>query len=321
MKENKGFSVKAILSKSGMGVLLAFIILCAFLAVAAKSFFTTGNILVVLRQSVFVGVLSIGMTFIIATGEIDLSVGATLGFCSLVVCALIKNYSFNPIIAMILTLVVGAFVGFINGILVAKIKLASFIATLAMMQILRGLIYVYTQGVPIFGVDAKPFTVVSQGYIGKIPVPIIILAILTAIFWYVMYRTKFGRYTLSIGSNIEAAKLVGIKVDQIKWKVYILSGFLAGLAGIMFAARSESAVVEAGSGFETDAIAAVVIAGTSMAGGSANLLGCILGAVLMTTIRNGLNLMKVHSSWHQVVIGIVIILSLIFDKVTHANDK
>lgn len=314
-------TVKDILSKNGMGVFLAFIVLCAVLSIVTDSFLSTGNILVILRQAVWVGMLAIGMTFIIATGEIDLSVGSTVGFTGMIAAALIQNYTMNIYLALVITLIVGALVGVINGIFVAKMKIASFIVTLAMMQILRGLIYVYTNGVPIFGLDYPEFEIFAQGYIGVLPVPILILAVAAVVFWYIMYRTKFGRNVLSVGSNIDAARLVGINVEAVKMKVYVIMGFLSAIAGILLTSRSEAAVVEAGNGYETDAIAAVVIAGTSMAGGNANVAGCILGAILMTTIRNGLNLLKVNSSWHQVVIGIVIILALIFDKVTHSDKN
>ena len=307
------------MSISGMGVLVAFLVLCLFLSIVTKSFLSVSNIMVILRQATWVGMISIAMTFIIATGEIDLSCGSTIGISAMICGALMKNYGVPVPAALLLTVVAGCLIGLINGFMVAKIRLASFIATLAMMQILRGLIYVYTQGIPIYDLNYPSFTVISQGYVGFVPVPIIILAITTAIFWYVMYRTKFGRYVLSTGSNLDAATLVGIDVAKTKMIVYIIMGALASIAGIMLAARSEAAVVEAGSGFETDAIAAVVIGGTSMAGGSANLLGCILGAVLMTTIRNGLNLLKVNTSWHQVAIGVVIILALIFDKVANSR--
>lgn len=315
--KKKSVSFRELLSQNGMGVLMAFILLCAFLSIATNSFLSYSNLTVVIRQSVWVGIVAIGMTFIIATGEIDLSVGSTIGFTGIVSAALIKNFGLNIFLSCAITLIVGCIIGYINGVLVTKIKIASFIATLAMMQVLRGLIYVYTKGIPIFGIDNEGFKFLAQGYVGPIPVPIIILIILLAIFWYLMYRTKFGRYVLSIGSNQDAARLVGIDVKSIKMKVYIITGFLCAISGILLTSRSEAAIVEAGSGYETDAIAAVVIAGTSMAGGKANLLGCILGAVLMTTIRNGLNLLKVDSSWHQVVIGIVIILSLMFDKFTN----
>lgn len=321
MEEKNKISFRALMSMSGMGVLAAFIVLCLILGVTTKTFLTTSNILVMLRQAVWVGLIAIGMTFIISTGEIDLSVGSTVGLAGTVAAAMMKDYSVNIYLAIVIGLLAGVIVGIINGFMVSRLKIASFIATLAMMQILRGLIYVYTEGVPIFGLDYPEFTIWAQGYIGVVPIPIVILAIMTLIFWYVMYRTKFGRYSLSVGSNIEAAKLVGINVADVKMKVYIITGFLSALSGILLSSRSEAAIVDAGSGYETDAIAAVVIAGTSMAGGSANLVGCILGAVLMATIRNGLNLLKVGSSWHQVVIGIVIILSLIFDKAVNSNKN
>ena len=291
-----------------------------FLSIATNSFLSTGNILVVLRQAVWVGIISIGMTFIISTGEIDLSCGSLIGISGMVAAACIKNYGFPVIVAILAALATGLVVGLINGFFVAHLKIASFIATLAMSQILRGLIYVYT-GVPIFGIDNALFRTIAQGYLGIIPLPIIYLAILTAIAWYLMYRTRFGRHVLSVGSNLEASKLVGINVEKIKMATYIMMGLLASISGILLTSRSEAAIVEAGSGYETDAIAAVVIAGTSMAGGSANLLGCILGAVLMTTIRNGLNLLKVDSSWTQVVIGLVILGALVFDKFSHAGSK
>ncbi|MDD3219914.1 MAG: ABC transporter permease [Lachnospiraceae bacterium] len=320
MKKSK-MTIKDILSINGMGVMIAFIVLCIALAISTDSFLTAGNIMVVLRQSVWVGIISIGMTFIIATGEIDLSIGSVIGFTGMCCAAMMKNYSMNIYLAMVLTLLIGAVIGFLNAVLVSKLKIASFIATLATMQIFRGLIYVYTQGVPIFGLNYPEFQFIAQGYVGFLPVPIIIVIILTIIFWYVMYRTKYGRNVLTIGSNIDAAKLVGINVGRIKTSVYIIMGVLGAIAGMLLTARSEAAVVEAGSGYETDAIAAVVIAGTSMAGGNANLLGCLLGAVLMTTIRNGLNILKVDSSWHQVVIGIVIVLALIFDKFAHQDKE
>lgn len=313
--------LKKLMLKSGSGLVVAFVLLCTFLAISSGNFLTTSNIIVVIRQAVWIATISIGMTFIISTGEIDLSVGSIVGFSGMFAAALMQNYGLNIYLTLILTLIVGGLIGLVNGFMVAKVKIASFIATLAMMQVLRGLIYVYTKGIPIFGLDYNEFTVWAQGEVGFVPVPIIILIILVIIFWYVLYRTKFGRHLLSVGSNIDSARLVGINIQRIKLSVYVITGVLCAIAGIFVTARSEAAVVEAGSGYEVDAIAAVVIAGTSMTGGKANLLGCILGAVLMTTIRNGLNLLKVESTWHQVAIGIVIILALIFDVYTNKESR
>lgn len=315
-----GNRVKGFLSISGMGVLIAFAVLCILLGLATDNFFTANNFMVVIRQSVWVGIMAIGMTYVIATGQIDLSVGSTIGFTGLVCAALIKNYAVNIYLALVISLVVGVLIGLVNGFFVAILQLPSFIATLGTMSILRGLIYVYTQAVPIFGLDYPELQFWAQGFIGVVPVPIIILAILVAVSWYMMYRTKFGRFVLSIGSNEEGAKLVGINVPQVKVLVYVLTGFLCAVSGILLVSRSEAAIVEAGSGYEMDAIAAVIIGGTSMAGGKANLLGTILGTVLMTTIRNGLNLMKISSLWHQVVIGAVILIAVTFDRFTNRNN-
>ena len=200
--------------------------------------------------------------------------------------------------------------------LITKLKLPEFIATLGMMSIIRGLIMVYTKGVPIYGLRYEEFTFTAQGFVGFIPVMILVLIILIVIFSFLMYRTRLGRYTLSIGSNEQAAKMVGINVDKIKMINYIFIGLLAALAGILVTARTEAAVAEAGQGYELDVIAATVIGGTSMSGGKASLIGTVLGAILMATVRNGLNMLGIDPLWHQVVIGILILLSVGIDCVS-----
>lgn len=309
-------NISKLKSINGLGVLLAFIILCTFLSIKADNFLTLDNIFVVVRQAVWVGIIAIGMTFIISTGGIDLSVGSILGFCGLISAILITGGT-NVFLAILLSLVVGTVIGYINGILISKIKLPPFIATMAMMSILRGLMYVYTKGVPIYGLSIPEFTFLAQGYIAGIPVPILILLVLVAIFYYLMYYSKYGRYVLSIGSNEEASKLVGINVERIKVSVYVITGFLCALSGVLLTARSEAALVDVGTGYELDIIAAVIIGGTKMSGGKSNLLGTILGAILMCTIRNGLNLLKISSLWHQVVIGLVILIAVIADNVSN----
>ncbi len=318
--ENKK-SFKEFFLDNNFGVIVAFIILCAFLAVNSKSFLTPGNILTILRQAVWVGIMSIGMTFVIATGGIDLSVGATIGFCGLVSAALMKNYGQSTFVAIIAALAFGAVIGTVNGLLVAKAGFPPFIATLGTMQILRGLIYVYTNGIPIYGLRNPAFQFLAQGYIGPIPFPIILLIALLLLFSFVMYRTKFGRQVLAVGANEEGASLVGINIDRVKMSVYVLTGVLCAISGILITSRSEAATTDAGNGYEMDAIAAAVIGGTSMSGGKANLPMMFLGAVLMTTIRNGLNLLRVSSVWHQVVLGIVILLAVAMDIVSNKLRK
>ena len=191
--------------------------------------------------------------------------------------------------------------------------MAYFIATLGTMSALRGLIYVYTEGIPLYGLKFPEIKFFGQGYIGPIPVPIIITLLLLAVSCYLFYKTKFGRYTVSIGSNEEAAKLVGINIDRIKILVYILSGVFCAIAGVILASRSEAAIPTAGNAYEMDAIAATVIGGTSMSGGKGNMLGTALGAILMATIKNGLSLLNVNTFWHQVVIGLFILFAVALD--------
>jgi ribose transport system permease protein len=293
----------------GIGVVVAFIVLFIGLSIATPAFLTLDNIAVVLRQSVVVAVMAIGMTFVIGMGGIDLSVGAILGITGVAVAALIQG-GFNIYLAVVLAIVLGVLIGVVNGLLIAYFKLPPFIATLGTMSLLRGIILVYTSGIPIYGLRFPEFQVIAQGFVGFIPVPVILLAVLVAIFGYLLYKTRLGRYTLSIGSNQTAARLAGIHINRIKVTVYALSGLLCGIAGVILTSRSEAATPDAGTGAELDVIAATIIGGTAMTGGRAVLFGTIVGAVLMTTIRNGLNLLGVSPLWHQVVIGAFIVVAV-----------
>ncbi|NMB55510.1 MAG: ABC transporter permease [Leptolinea sp.] len=304
---------RSVFSISGIGVIIAFTVLVMYLSLASPNFLTTSNIMIVIRQAVFVALMAIGMTFIIAEGAIDLSVGATLGISGIMVAALILA-GVNIYLAVVITLLFGILIGLINGLLVTQLHMPYFIATLGTLSIMRGLILMYTNGIPLYGLRFPEFQYLAQGFIGPIPVPIFILFAALLIFLYVMNRTKLGRYTLAIGTNREAARLVGINIPKIELILFSLTGFLSALAGILLTSRTEAAVPTAGSGYELDVIAAVVIGGTSMTGGKANLIGTIIGAILMTTIRNGLNLLGINALLHQVVIGIFILIAVGIDS-------
>lgn len=301
-----------ILGISGIGIVFIYLLVFIFLAVMVPGFLTVSNILVNIRQSVFICLCSFAMTFVISMGGIDLSVGSVAGFSAMLTAIFIKG-GMNIYLAIVLVLVIGLLLGAINGILVTKLHIAYFLATLGTSEILRGLIYVYTKGVPIYGMKFKELTWFGQGYVGIIPVPILITALALLISSYLFYKTKFGRYTVSIGSNEDAARLVGIHVDKTKIMVMAYAGMLCALAGIILVARNEAAIPEAGSSYVNDAIAATVIAGTSMSGGKGNMIGSIFGAVLMSTISSGMSMLNISSYWHQVVIGIFIILAVAFD--------
>ncbi|MDR0960074.1 MAG: ABC transporter permease [Propionibacteriaceae bacterium] len=301
--------VSRLLHLPGAGVTISYIVLCVILASVTDTFFTVDNLTIVLRQSVMVGVMAIGMTLVIGMGEIDLSVGAILGICGLAAAIWIQG-GVNIYLAVFGACLLGAAIGMCNGVLVTYLRLPSFVATLGSMSVLRGIIMVITGGVPVYGLRYPEFQFIGQGFIGPVPVPVVILLLLFVIFAFVLYRTPFGRYILSIGSNAQAARLAGIRLTAVRIATYAITGFLCAVAGVILASRSEAATADAGSGMELDVIAATIIGGTVMTGGKAVLYGTIVGAVLMTTIRNGLNLLGVSPLWHQVVIGAFILISV-----------
>jgi ribose transport system permease protein len=305
-------------SHPGTGVVVAYVVLFVGLSIASPNFLTVDNIAVVLRQAVFVGVMAIGMTFVIGMGGIDLSVGAILGLSGVAVAALIQGGA-NIYLAIVLALVLGLVVGVINGVIIAYFKLPPFIATLGMMSLLRGVILVYTGGIPVYGLRYPEFQFFGQSFIGIVPFPVVVLLVLAVVFGFILYRTRLGRYTLSIGSNQSAARLTGINVNRVKVVVYAISGLLAAVAGVLITSRSEAATPDAGVGLELDVIAATIIGGTAMSGGRAVLFGTVIGAVLMTTIRNGLNLLGVSPLWHQVVIGAFILVAVVASNMSKSK--
>lgn len=301
--------LRRVVGLPGAGVTIAFLVLCVALAFASDYFLTVGNLTVVLRQSVWVAIMGIGMTFVIGMGEIDLSVGAILGISGLAAAIWIQS-GVNIYLAVVAALLLGAVIGACNGLLVTVLHLPSFVATLGAMSVLRGIIMVITGGVPVYGLRYPEFQFIGQGFIGPFPFPVVILVAVFAVFAYVMYRTPFGRHVLSIGSNAHAARLAGISLTAVRVTVFMISGLLCAIAGVILASRSEAATADAGQGMELDVIAATIIGGTVMTGGKAVLYGTVVGAMLMTTIRNGLNLLGVSPLWQQVVIGAFIIISV-----------
>jgi ribose transport system permease protein len=307
------FSIKKLLNTNGIGIIIAYVAVFVGLSIACPNFLSVSNFMVGIRQAVFTAIVGFAMTFVIAMGGIDLSVGSTVGITGMLVAALMLG-GCNIYVAILLAVIVGAVIGLLNGLLVTKMGITYFIATLGMMGILRGLIYVYSKGIPLYGLSFPPFQYLGQGYVGVVPVPIIITLMVFGICYYLFNKTKFGRYTVSIGSNEDAAEMVGINVDKIKILVFTLSGMLCAVAGVILASRSEAAVPDAGNGYEMDAIAATVIGGTSMTGGKGYMIGTAFGAVLMATIRNGLSLLNINTLWNQVVVGVFILLTVAFDS-------
>lgn len=294
--------------------LIGLIIFAVIVSVLNPRFLTHANILNVLRQTSINSIIAIGMTLVILTGGIDLSVGSILAFCGAVMASLL-NAGHNPILALIVTLALGLVFGFFNGFLVSKMKLQAFIVTLVTMTFLRGATLVFTEGKPItVDDDGLLFENIGGGYLFDIPIPIYIMIALFVAGHYLLMHTKFGRYTYAIGGNEEATKLSGINVDKVKMWVYGLCGMLSALAGVILTSRLYSAQPTAGSGYELDAIAAVVLGGTSLAGGVGRVAGTALGALIIGVLGNALNLLNVSSYYQMMIKAIVILIAVLIDR-------
>ena len=292
------------------GALVGLIILCIALFIATPVFLAVPNIINIGIQAAVVAIMAFGMTFVIVTSGIDLSVGSVAALSAMVSAWMFSNVGLPGWLTLIIGLLIGLLAGAASGLAIAYGKLPAFIATLAMMSVARGLTLVISGGTPV----ATSGAVNHLGAdLGPIPVPVIMLALAGVVCWFILSRTVLGRSLYAIGGNEEAARLSGIPVRRILVAVYALAGLFAGLAGLVLAGRLSSAQPQAGMGYELDAIAAVVIGGASLSGGSGKASGTFIGAVLLAVIRNGLNILNVSSFWQQVVIGCVIALAVGFD--------
>jgi ribose transport system permease protein len=288
-----------------------FVVLCAVISVLTPHFFTVTNLLNVAQQTVINALIAVGLTYVIISGGIDLSVGSILAFSGVVMAHTLRLGWPLPL-AILAGVGVGAGCGLVNGLLIAYGRLPPFIATLGMMSVARGGALLATDGRPVSGFD-ESFRWLATGEIAGVPVPVIIMVLVYAVAHLVLQRTKFGRYTYAIGGNEEASLLSGVPVRLYKTGIYIVGGGLAALGAVLLTARLNSAQPIAGINYELDAIAATVIGGTSLMGGQGSVIGTLIGALIMGVLRNGLNLLGVSSFIQQVVIGIVIIAAVLLD--------
>ncbi|MFL2097432.1 ribose ABC transporter permease [Marinilactibacillus psychrotolerans] len=297
-----------------LGPLIALIVLVTVVTFLNTNFISPTNLLNLLRQVSVNALIAFGMTFVIITGGIDLSVGSTLALSGALTAGILAA-GVPPIVAIFAGLLIGAALGLLNGIVITKGKVAPFIATLATMTIFRGLTLVYTEGNPITGFsDDFTFLFFGRGYLFGIPFPVVLMAIAFGILFVLLHKMTFGRKTFAIGGNENASYIAGIKSDRVKYTVYAISGMMSALAGLILTSRLNSAQPTAGTAYELDAIAAVVIGGTSLAGGKGRIVGTLIGALIIGTLNNGLNLLGVSSFYQQVVRGIVIIIAVLLDR-------
>jgi len=293
------------------GTFTALILLIITLSFLSPQFLSSDNFLNILLQISNIAIIATGMTFVILTGGIDLSVGSIVALTGLIMAALMKYFNLPTLLAISLGVLSASFMGWINGVLIARIKVPPFIATLGMMSIARGGAYTISGGKPIYSLPVD-FNAIA-GRWGFFPVPAILMLIVFAIGWYILTQTKLGRYVYAIGGNENASTLSGINVKRYIQIVYVISGLTCALASIILTARLDSAVPVAGEGSELDAIAAVVIGGTSMTGGQGSIIGTFIGALIMGVVSNGLNLLIVPQGMQRVVKGVIIVAAVVID--------
>jgi ribose transport system permease protein len=309
--------------KDNIGIIIALLAMCIFLVIFPRTrttFLTQKNIFNILRQNSTNLFLATGMTMVIILGGIELSVGSVIALSGCVAAGCVVNLGLPEIVGFLAALLVGALVGVFNGFIISMTDIPPFIVTLASMNITKGIALVLTGGAPIRCMT-DTFKFPGAGYIGPVPTPVVLMLIVFIIAALIINKTKLGRHIYAVGGNAQAAKFSGINVKKVKFIVYTYTGLMAGLAGIVTASRLYSGQPTAGDGAEMDAIAAVVVGGTSMSGGSGRIGGTLIGVLIIGVLNNGLNLMGVDSNWQYIVKGFVILLAVYVDWIRGRKSR
>lgn len=305
-------SVKRII-KNNKGILVVLAILFILISIVSPVFLSVQNLITLLQQVAINVIIALGMTLVIILGGIDLSVGSIVALSGTLCVGLVENLNLNIILAVLLSIVIGTLIGLINGKIITKFKLPAFIVTLATMNIARGAAYLYSGGRSLRSTNEIFSSIGNTRLFGVLPISILYMFVLVAIFSVLLSKTKFGTYVYAIGGNRQAASFSGIQNEKVETIVYVLSGFLAALAGVVLASRMYSGQPSVGQGYEMNAIAACVLGGVSMSGGQGNISGTFFGAIVIGIVSNGLNLVGVSSFWQLVIMGIIILLAVIVD--------
>jgi ribose transport system permease protein len=292
--------------------LVGLVIVCVLMTVVTDNFLTFTNLMNVMRQVSIIGIMAVGMTFVILTGGIDLSVGAVMALAGTIASGMMAH-GIDPIVSLLAGVAVGAGFGLFNGALVAFGGMPSIIVTLATMGIARGLALIYSSGYPISGLPGW-VSWFGAGRIANIPVPVIIMLAFYFIAWVLLERTPFGRYVYAVGGNEQATRLSGVRVSVVKLAVFVIAGLATAISAIVLTGRLMSGQPNAGIGFELDAIAAVVLGGTAIAGGRGSILGTLIGAMLLAILNNGLNLLGIDPYVQNVIKGVIILLAVYISR-------
>lgn len=306
-------SNKAVIALLNYGIIVAFLVMVVIFSIASKNFLTTNTMFTILKQVAITGIISIGMTLVLLTGGIDLSVGSIAGVTAVTAAICLKNYNLPIPVTCLIALVLAVVYGAISGLCVTKLNMPPFIATLGVQTSLRGLAYIVTGGLPVYGFT-KAFGNFAKGTLFNIPYPVILTIVLFVIFIIALSRTTLGRYLYGVGGNEEASRLSGINVMGIKVMAYSISGALAGIAGLVLLSRTASGQPSAGNGYEMDAITAAVIGGVSLSGGEGGLPMVIVGVLLMGTLSTGMIMCGINDYVQQLVKGMVLIAAVAYSQ-------
>ena len=293
------------------GIYLVLIALFLFFSIASKAFLTPENLFNILRQVAVVGIATVGMTFVMLTGGIDLSVGSMIGVTGIVAAELMVMGA-HPVIAVIIALVAAVLMGLMNAVIINELKIPPLIVTLGTMTSLRGLCYLVTGALPVFGFP-ESFTVIGQGYVWLIPIPVLIMIAAFILGYVVLEKFTIGRHIYGMGGNEEASRLSGINIRKVKYFVYAVSGFMCGIAGVVLLSRTNSGQPKAGTSYEMDIITAVVLGGVSITGGEGKITGVIAGVLIMGILSNGMIITNVGDYVQRIVQGLVLIAAVAFD--------
>ncbi len=318
MNQSAGFfgatwAKRGVFSLKKYGLMIGFVFISVVISVVTPSFLSSTNLLNILRQSSIVGVMAIGTTFVIIGGGFDISVGSLL---ALTAAMSLKLQQIAPwYVVVVFVLAAGAFFGLVNGLLTAKLHIVAIITTLGTMTILRGLTYLYTGGYPVVG-SSEQFKFIGSGYLGPVPFPIFIFVTMVALWQFVLSKTTLGRYACAVGGNKETSRLSGVAVDLYHIMTFVIGGLMAAMAGVIYAARLNSATPLAGQGYELDAIASCVIGGTSVSGGEGSVVGTMIGVLLLNVVNNMFNLLGVQVYVQYLIKGIIILTVVGFDSYT-----
>ena len=303
------------LGKPGAGILIFLIVLLVLMGIAIPQFVAPSNLYVIINQTVFVLLPTLGMTLVIIAGGIDLSVGSVLGLCGGVAAALIAA-GVPMLLAFLIAILCGGAIGAVNGLVITRLRVPDFVATLAMLGVARGVLYVWTQGVPILDYMSDTYESIGglDPLVWRLTVPVLVAIVILLGLAFVLRRTSSGVYLRATGSNPDAAVLSGIRTARVKVVTYVISGMLAAVTGILLAGRLTTVHPDMGAGYELQAVAAAVMGGAVLSGGRGSFYGALIGALTLTVIQNVINILDLDSNWQQVIVGMIIVTAVLIDR-------